>query len=228
VQGTRQTIEHEYGFERDIALDASSDFENTPSVAQLNSFAASWLAAHDGGPAISVNVEFVPLWQTEEYKQYAALERVGLCDTVEVAYSPLNIRVKAKVVKTVFNVLAGRYDEITIASVRSGLSDTIMGVSNTADSNSDSLKTLLVRTEVTFAAKTIPANSPMDFHATIGLDGYTPLGIVGFYSGSAVCLPYHFRLDSPTIVSTLIRNVSGGSVTTTPTAQILWMKKQRG
>lgn len=228
VQGNRQSIEHEYGFERDIALDASSDFETTPSVAQLNSYAASWLAAHDGGPAISVDVEFVPLWQTEEYKQYAALERVGLCDTVEVAYSPLNIRVKAKVVKTVFNVLAGRYDEITIASVRSGLSDTIMGVSNTADSNSDSLKTLLVRTEVTFAAKTIPANSPMDFSANIALDGYVPLGIVSFYSGSAVCLPYHFRLDSQTIVSTLIRNISGSSVTTTPTAQILWMKKQRG
>lgn len=228
VQGNRQTIEHEYGFERDIALDASRDFESTPSVAQLNTYAANWLNNHDDGPAISVDVEFVPLWQTEEYKRYAALERVGLCDVVEVNYSPLNLIVKAKVVKTVFNVLAGRYDQITISSVRSGLSDTIMSVANTANANSSDLKRLLVRTEVTFGAKSIPANTPMNFSANIALDGYTPLGVVSIYSGSSVCLPYHFRLDSPTIVSTLIRNIAGIAVTVTPTVQILWMKKQRG
>jgi hypothetical protein len=100
-----------------------------------------------------------------------------------------------------------------------------MSVANTANANSSDLKRLLVRTEVTFGAKSIPANSPMDFHANIALDGYVPIGIVGFYSGSAVCLPYHFRLDSQTVVSTLIRNISSNAVTTTPTAQILWLKK---
>jgi phage minor structural protein len=225
VQGDRQNIEHEYGFERDIVLDASPEFDTMPNVAQLNTYAVTWLSNHDDGPAISVDVEFVPLWQTEEYKRYAALERVGLCDVVEVNYSPLNLIVKAKVVKTVFNVLAGRYDQITISSVRSGLSDTIMSVANTANANSSDLKRLLVRTEVTFGAKSIPANTPMNFSANIALDGYTPLGVVSIYSGSPVCLPYHFRLDSPTIVSTLIRNISGSAVTVTPTVQILWMKK---
>jgi len=126
VQGTRQTIQHTYGFERDIVLDASGEFNNTtPTVAQLNTYAANYLAANAPDPVVSVDVEFVPLWQTDEYKAYEDLEHVNLCDVVEVIYQPLNLAVKAKVVRTVYNVLADRYDEITISSIKSGLADTI-------------------------------------------------------------------------------------------------------
>lgn len=126
VQGTRQTIAHTYGFERDIVLDASSEFESTPTVAQLNTYAANYLASNSGAePAVSVDVEFVPLWQTDEYKAYEDLEHVNLCDTVEVIYQPLNLSVKAKVVRTVYDVLANRYTEITISSVKPTLADTI-------------------------------------------------------------------------------------------------------
>lgn len=125
VQGTRQTIQHSYGFERDIVLDASSEFDTTPTVAQLNTYAADYLASNAPDPAVSVDVEFVPLWQTDEYKAYTDLEHVNLCDTVEVIYPPLNLDIKAKVVKTVFDVLSERYTDITIESTRATLADTI-------------------------------------------------------------------------------------------------------
>ena len=125
VQGSLQTLTHTYGFERAVVLDASSEFSGTtPTTAQLNSYANAYLA-NKGTPAVSISVEFVPLWQTDEYKAYEDLEHVSLCDTVQVVYPPLNLTLKAKVVRTVYNVLADRYDTITISSVKSSLADTI-------------------------------------------------------------------------------------------------------
>jgi phage minor structural protein len=83
------------------------------------------LQANAPDPVVSVDVEFVPLWQTDEYKDYYGLEHVALCDTVQVIYPPLNLDLKAKVVKTVYNVLADRYDEISISTVKQTLTDTI-------------------------------------------------------------------------------------------------------
>jgi phage minor structural protein len=76
-------------------------------------------------PKVSVDVEFVPLWQTDEYKKYYGLEHVAMFDTVQVIYPPLNLDLKAKVVKTVYNVLADRYDEISVSTVKQTLTDTI-------------------------------------------------------------------------------------------------------
>ena len=55
-----------------------------------------------------MTVSFVALWQTEEYKHIANLERVKLCDTVTVEFEKLGISAKAKVVKTVYDVLKER------------------------------------------------------------------------------------------------------------------------
>lgn len=125
VQGTVQTISNDYAFNRIEILNASSDFDDPPTVAQLNQYAADWLTGHGNVPAVSVDVKFVPLWQTEEYKDFYGLEHVSLCDTVEVIYPPLNLDVTAKVVKTVYDVLADRYDEVVVSSIRATLADTI-------------------------------------------------------------------------------------------------------
>ena len=52
--------------------------------------------------------------QTEEYKNFRYLENVKLCDTVNVIYPELGVAAKAKVVKTVWNVLLDRYDSIEL------------------------------------------------------------------------------------------------------------------
>lgn len=119
-----QTVAHTYSFSRDIIYDASSEFQTKPTVAQLNTLAAN-KAANAPTPIVSVNVKFIPLWQTDEYRKYYALEHVSLCDTVEVIYPPLNMDVRAKVVETVYDVLADRYDEITISTVKRDITDTI-------------------------------------------------------------------------------------------------------
>lgn len=128
------SINNEYAFERVITLDVSSEFEEKPTVNQVTSFARSWLnGTKQTDPANSLEVNFVPLWQTDEYKAFAALERVGLCDTVYVSYKQLGITVKKKVTKTVYNVLLDRYDSIELGESVT-VSDTIANLESALDS----------------------------------------------------------------------------------------------
>jgi phage minor structural protein len=107
-------------------LDCSYDFEEIPTVEQLNAKASNYAVNNRiGNPSVSVDVEFIPLWNSEEFKAIAPLERVCLCDTVTVKFEELGVSVKAIVNKTVYDVLAERYESISIGSAKSKLSETI-------------------------------------------------------------------------------------------------------
>ena len=120
-----QATTNTYSYNRFAIVDVSNDYETKPNTATLQTYGQNWLAANASAPTLSVEVNFVPLWQTEEYKDFYALEHVNLCDTVEVLYPPLNIDVQAKVVRTVYDVLLERYTELTISTVKQSLADTI-------------------------------------------------------------------------------------------------------
>lgn len=117
-----------FAFQRTIVVDASSDYQSAPTKATLNSYATSYVKHNALAPTVSVKVEFVPLWQTEEYKDYIALEQVNLCDKVTIVYPPLNLELKAQVVKTVYNVLLDRYDSLEISTIKQSLADTIFAM----------------------------------------------------------------------------------------------------
>ena len=91
-------------------------FETMPTVAAMRQKAQQLLDTSDAWvPSEGFEVNFVQLWQTEEYKDYAPLQRVNLCDTVRVYYPELGVNaVRERVVKTVYNTLLDRYDEITL------------------------------------------------------------------------------------------------------------------
>lgn len=108
-------------------LDLTDDFEEKPTEADLRAAAVEYLANNAQlVPTENINVSFVQLWQTNEYKDYAPLQRVGLCDTVTVIYTQLGISAKAEVIRTRYNVLLGRYDSIEIGEPRATLADTII------------------------------------------------------------------------------------------------------
>lgn len=75
-------------------------------------------------PSSKLEVSFVNLWDTEEYKDISALERVSLCDKVSVFYPKLGVSTKMKVTKTVYNVLLGVYDSIELSDNSSNASST--------------------------------------------------------------------------------------------------------
>jgi phage minor structural protein len=106
-----------YG-DRDIVipLDLSSEFEDAPTQVALMARAEAILADSDAWlPSRTLKVDFVQLWQTEEYKNFAPLQRVHLCDTVGVLYPALGVVVNGiKVIETTYNVLLNRYDEMIL------------------------------------------------------------------------------------------------------------------
>lgn len=100
---------------RTKALDLSDEFETQPEYLDLNTRAEAWLIANRPWlPKHNIEVDFILLSQTDEYKNYIYLEDVRLCDTVHVIYPELAISASAKVIKTEWNVLLDRYNKIEI------------------------------------------------------------------------------------------------------------------
>ena len=124
----------DYPTHRTIVLDLSSDFESTPTKSQLNNAGQAYLAqASLSTPNTNVAVQFIDLADTTEYTD-SPLERVNLCDTVEVIYPALDISYKAKAIKVVFDVLAERTLEVEVGDTKSTISKTIADVVGDVDS----------------------------------------------------------------------------------------------
>lgn len=117
---------------RAIPLDLSSSFDEAPTPEELEDVARTRLE-NSSGININENIkaDFIQLWQTEEYKRYAPLQRVKLCDTVSVIYEALGVNsVQKKVISTKWNVLLDRYDEIELGDTQTTLADVITQITN--------------------------------------------------------------------------------------------------
>ena len=107
--------ESEYPFQIIKSVDFSGTWENQPSESQLRSAAQNYVAVNEGWKLKNnITVSFVALWNTEEYKHIAPLERVKMCDTVHVVVPKFGINFTTKVVKTDYNVLQEKYNSITL------------------------------------------------------------------------------------------------------------------
>ena len=113
---------------RAVPLDLTNEFENAPTQEELRNVAETRLI-NSSGINISENIkaDFVQLWQTEEYKDYAPLQRVRLCDTVTIIYEPLGVySIQKKVIRVKWNVLLDRYDEIELGDSQVTLADLVV------------------------------------------------------------------------------------------------------
>lgn len=120
------TFADNYPYQRTKVVDMSSSFQTKPTVEQLREAGEKYIENNDvGTPKVSLDTSFVALHQTQEYSDLTRIEHINLCDTVTVLFPVLNVSTRAKVVKTVWNVLLDRYDSITIGAVQSRLSATL-------------------------------------------------------------------------------------------------------
>lgn len=133
-------ISHDDGTAYVVALPFPMNeyFETMPTVAAMRQKAQQLLDSSEAWvPSEDFEVNFVQLWQTEEYKDYAPLQRVNLCDTVRVYYPELGVNaVRERVVKTVYNTLLDRYDEITLNELPTTLKGLTQQQINESTSNS--------------------------------------------------------------------------------------------
>lgn len=96
-----------------------------PDVSTLNEAAQLYITNNNLGLPFrdTLEVNFVPLWQTAEYENIAPLERVSMGDTVHVVYKDFNVTMK--VVEYYYDVLAERYTDITLGTKKASLKSTI-------------------------------------------------------------------------------------------------------
>lgn len=115
-----------FPYKRTEIIDFSDKFDYKPTAAQLTTLAQQYIEKNNiGHPSVSLDVDFINLADTEEYKGIAPLENVLLCDTVTVIFEKLGITEKAKVVRTEYDCLAERYNKVEIGTIRSSLAVTI-------------------------------------------------------------------------------------------------------
>ena len=112
-----------YPYQRTKVVDFSSEFQEAPSALELRDKGEKYIKDNDiGTPTVSLDVSFIALHQTQEYADMTRIYHINLCDTVTVLFPALNVSTKAKVVKTVYDVLLERYESITIGAVQAYLS----------------------------------------------------------------------------------------------------------
>lgn len=129
ISGGKLSVTNNSGIaERILIRDFSHEFDEDEEItaATLKTKAQAYLSKNDiNAPDVSVTVSFVHLWQSPEYAELEALEKVSLCDWITVRHEVLGVDVKAQVVKTVYDTIAERYEKLEIGSARANFQDTL-------------------------------------------------------------------------------------------------------
>ena len=122
-------------YPRILNVDFSSDYESgqIPTPSELLQKATTYAQNNSiEVPSINIKIDFIPLWQTEEYKNILPLERVSLGDTVHVYFDKLNVEASSRVIKTQWNVLTNKYDSIELGDAKANLNTIISDSISTA------------------------------------------------------------------------------------------------
>lgn len=116
-----------YDYEKILPLDLSNKWETQPTEGQIISAAKQYIEDNElGTPAVNLDVEFAQISNLIK-------DRVDLCDTVTVQFERLGVSATAKCIKTRWNVLLDRYEEITLGDAKTTIAETIVGTKEAAE-----------------------------------------------------------------------------------------------
>ncbi len=116
-----------FPYERVVPVDFSQEFDGIPTETELRQKAIEYVEKHEMGiPSVNITVSFELLWQSEDYASVEALEKLELCDIVTVEYEKLGVKARAKVIKTVYDVLKEKYKSIEVGEAKTTLASTIV------------------------------------------------------------------------------------------------------
>lgn len=114
-----------YPYKRTIVRDFSSDFQDQPTVEQLRARCKEYMRTNlTGVPEVTLTVSFVSIADSSENKEFAN-ELIYLGDKVPVYFDKLGVTATAEVTSVTYDVLAEKYDTLTLGSVAASLSKTI-------------------------------------------------------------------------------------------------------
>lgn len=130
VTGSVQEISNpeDFPIKKVHILDASQDFDEVPTADQLDARARQYMSDNGFGIPFrdSLKISFVALWQTEEYKNIASLERISLGDWVHVLYKDYDLTMQ--VVDTTYDWTNERYLSITLGNKKASINQKVAEV----------------------------------------------------------------------------------------------------
>ena len=114
------------------ALDLSDKFQDKPTASQLESLALSLMQSKQTNlPAQNIAVDFVRL-QDMGYEGLDTLLQCNLCDSIKVEFPRYNMSGTYKIVKTVWDVLADKYDSMELGQLSTTLAEAL-GIQSQTD-----------------------------------------------------------------------------------------------
>ena len=120
-----------------IPLDLTDKFETAPTPEQLESMAYAYMADNNADkPAQSIEVSFLQAQDMGLSDEYSQLLECELCDTVEVVFPYGDTNGRYKIVRTVWDVLADRYLEMTLGTLQTSLAEAL-GITNDLGGETD-------------------------------------------------------------------------------------------
>ena len=110
-----------------IAMDLSENWDTKPTEAQVRAKAEQRMQNNKSWePTDNINISFAQMWQTDEYASVAPLQRVRLCDKVNVIYGHGGVAVNnVQIIRVVWDALLDRYDSMELGTARANLEQMI-------------------------------------------------------------------------------------------------------
>ncbi|CUL81238.1 phage tail protein [Listeria monocytogenes] len=108
-----------------LPVDFSSEMQDAGYTTEdkLRTLAQAWFEKTGNNiPKISLEVDFVQLAKTEEYKEFAVLEQVALFDTVEVWHERYNKKIETRVNKYTYDPIDELYLMLELGDAKYSLS----------------------------------------------------------------------------------------------------------
>lgn len=109
----------DFAYRRIIPVDVTEQLgtDTTPTADQVASAGQTYINANAVGvPDVTCTVKIAMRSNEPGQEWMKDLERINLCDTVNVFYPPMGVNLSAKVVGTVWDVLRERYESLEIGT----------------------------------------------------------------------------------------------------------------
>lgn len=130
-------VPNRIGHTRTLIVDLTDKFEEDESITESNLRVKTqeYIASNNlDTPEVNITINILQIWDSPEYQNFAAIERIQICDTVTVHFEDLGITAQAKVVKTVYDTLLERFTTLTLGSEKYSLADTVGTINNKIES----------------------------------------------------------------------------------------------
>lgn len=163
------------GVDNCVPLDLSEKFENKPTKAKLNKAAKSYMASNKTyQPSQNIKVDFIRLQDSDEYAEFKSLLSCKLCDSISVIFPQYGTQGDFKIVKTVWDVLKGRYSEMELGDLEVTLSQAL-GITQQTSKSVD----LVTVTHEIIADGTQTISNYYNSTKAITKEGFRPVSIAG-------------------------------------------------